>query len=192
MNEIKYNLYFSQLLSSIKDNKDTIDLCQKINNELEKSIDECKIIFLSQFTDNTIKLFNFDKIQQVEQYIGNLQKWLNQIPCLSSIVDIHAYSFIIQYVIISKIYFPEIDLCFKNNFLNQILDNIDLINNNIIKITFLNYCLNYHLQQGISITYKETCDKIVNIIEKILKEKEEEQTRLGCFKLPLLERELEE
>ena len=84
------------------------------------------------------------------------------------------------------------DLCFKNNFLNQILDNIDLINNNIIKITFLNYCLNYYLQQSISITYKETCDKIVNIIEKILKEKEEEQTRLGCFKLPLLERELEE
>ena len=63
------------------------------------------------------------------------------------------------------------DLCFKNNFLNQILDNIDLINNNIIKITFLNYCLNYYLQQFISITYKETCDKIVNIIEKILKEK---------------------
>ena len=83
------------------------------------------------------------------------------------------------------------DLCFKNNFLNQILDNIDLINNNVIKITFLNYCLNYHLQQGISITYKETCDKIVNIIEKILEE-EEDGTRLGCFRLPLLEEELEE
>lgn len=190
MNEIKYNLYFSQLLSNIKSNKDTVDLCQKINNELDKSIEECKIVFLSQFTDNTIKLFKFDEIQQLEQYISNLQKWLNQIPCLSTIINTHAYSFMIQYVIISKIYFPEMDLCFKDNLLNQILDNINLINNNTIKLAFLNYCLDYHLKQGISIIYKDTCDKIVNIIEKTLNEKEE--TRLGSFKLPLLERELEE
>ena len=58
MNELKYNLYFTQLLSNIKEQKEIKTLCENINKELCSSEEnDCKIIFLSQFTDNTIKLF---------------------------------------------------------------------------------------------------------------------------------------
>ena len=78
MNELKYNLYFAQLLLNIKEGRDIEKSCEDINKELTTmSNDENKIIFLSQFTNNTIKMFKFDTIQEVEDYIHNLQNWLN-------------------------------------------------------------------------------------------------------------------
>ena len=125
MNELKYNLYFTQLLIAIQENKDITELCKKIDKELNTTTEEdCKIIFLSQFTNNTIKLFKFDTIQEVENYIHNLQNWLNQIPCIASFIDIFQYSYIIQFIIMSKNYYPEIDLYCKDNILNSILDNL--------------------------------------------------------------------
>ena len=97
MNELKYNLYFAQLLLNIKEGKDIEKSCEDINKELTTmSNDENKIIFLSQFTNNTIKMFKFDTIQEVEDYIHNLQNWLNQIPCIASFIDIFQYSYILH------------------------------------------------------------------------------------------------
>ena len=133
MNELKYNLYFTQLLIAIQENKDITEFCKKIDKELNTTTEEdCKIIFLSQFTNNTIKLFKFDTIQEVENYIHNLQNWLNQISCIASFIDIFQYSYIIQFIIMSKNYYPEIDLCCKDNILNSILDNLDKIKINAI------------------------------------------------------------
>ena len=47
MNELKYNLYFTQFLLNIKENKDIEKVCENINEELSISTDESKIIFLS-------------------------------------------------------------------------------------------------------------------------------------------------
>ena len=100
MNELKYNIYFTQLLIAIQENKDITEFCKKIDKELNTATEEdCKIIFLSQFTNNTIKLFKFDTIQEVENYIHNLQNWLNQIPCITSFIDVFQYSYIIQFII---------------------------------------------------------------------------------------------
>lgn len=96
----------------------------------------------------------------------------------------------IQYIIITRLYFPEMDLCFKNVSLNQILDNINLIKSDEISIVFLNYCLQYYLSQGISIIYKDTCDRIVKLLEDLLNKKDS-KLKLGIFNLPLLESELE-
>ena len=188
MNKLKYTLYFTQLLLSIENNNNDIqDICLKLNKELENQNDEVILIFLSQFTNNTIKLFKFNELNQVEQYTGKLQDWLKQIPCLLSYIDIHQYALLIQYIIISRIYFPEADPYFKNNYLNTLLNNIDLIKNNTIKIVFLNYCLEYYLQQGISLMYKDTCDRIINIVEKLVEDGFQDK---GFFKLPVLESEM--
>ena len=139
MNELKYNLYFAQLLLNIKEGRDIEKSCEDINKELTTmSNDENKIIFLSQFTNNTIKMFKCDTIQEVENYIHNLQNWLNQIPCITSFIDIFQYSYIIQFIIMSKNYYPEIDLYCKDNILNSILDNLDKIKINAIILPFLN------------------------------------------------------
>lgn len=189
MDEFKYNIYFTQLLINIKNNKDISQLCQNIDEELSKTVPECKLIFLSQFTNNTIKLFNFHEISQVNTYIGQLQGWLEQFSCIQSLIDIHYYALMIQYIIITRLYFPEMDLCFKNASLNQILDNINLIKSDEISIVFLNYCLQYYLNQGISIIYKDTCNKIVKLLEDLLNKKDS-KLKLGIFNLPLLESEL--
>ena len=123
MNKLKYTLYFTQLLLSIENNNNIQDVCLKLNKELENQNDEVILIFLSQFTNNTIKLFKFNELNQVEQYTGKLQDWLKQIPCLLSYIDIHQYALLIQYIIISRIYFPEADPYFKNNYLNTLLNN---------------------------------------------------------------------
>ena len=103
MNELKYNLYFTQLLSNIKEQKEIKTLCENINKELCSSEEnDCKIIFLSQFTDNTIKLFQFNTIQEVEDYTRCLQKWLDLIPCMESLIDTFQYSLMIKYIILSK------------------------------------------------------------------------------------------
>ena len=47
MDEFKYNIYFTQLLINIKNNKDISQLCQNIDEELSKTVPECKLIFLS-------------------------------------------------------------------------------------------------------------------------------------------------
>lgn len=190
MDEFKYNIYFTQLLINIKNNKDISQLCKNIDEELNKTMPECKLVFLSQFTNNTIKLFKFNEISQVNTYIGQLQGWLEQFTCLQSLIDIHYYALMIQYVIITRIYFSEMDLCFKDISLNQILDNINLIKSDEISIVFLNYCLQYHLNQGISITYKDTCDRIVKMLEELLNKKDN-RIKSGVFNLPLLESELE-
>ena len=73
MNELKYNLYFTQLLLNIKEQKEIKTLCENINKELSSSEEnDCKIIFLSQFTDNTIKLFQFNTIQEVAEHIKTI------------------------------------------------------------------------------------------------------------------------
>lgn len=191
MNELKYNIYFIQLLIAIQENKDITESCKKIDKELNTATEEdCKIVFLSQFTNNTIKLFKFDTIQEVENYIHNLQNWLNQIPCIASFIDILQYSYMIQFIIMSKNYYPEIDLCCKDNILNSILDNLDKIKINAIILPFLNYCLKFYLQKGISLIYKNTCDKLIMNIEKLM-----ENTSIrnqGIFRIPLLEKDLEE
>ena len=191
MNELKYNLYFAQLLLNIKEGRDIEKSCEDINKELTTmSNDENKIIFLSQFTNNTIKMFKFDTIQEVENYIHNLQNWLNQIPCITSFIDIFQYSYMIQFIIMSKNYYPEIDLYCKDNILNSILDNLDKIKINAIILPFLNYCLKIYLQKGISLIYKNTCDKLIMNIEKLI-----ENTNIrnqGIFVIPLLESDLEE
>ena len=95
MNKLKYTLYFTQLLLSIENNNNIQDVCLKLNKELENQNDEVILIFLSQFTNNTIKLFKFNELNQVEQYTGKLQDWLKQIPCLLSYIDIHQYALLI-------------------------------------------------------------------------------------------------
>ena len=132
MNELKYNLYFAQLLLNIKEGRDIEKSCEDINEELTTtSNDENKIIFLSQFTNNTIKMFKFDTIQEVEQYIHNLRDWLNKIPCLVSFIDIFQYSLMIQFIIMSKNYYPDINIYCKDEVVNCILDNLDKIYNNL-------------------------------------------------------------
>ena len=54
MNKLKYTLYFTQLLLSIENNNNIQDVCLKLNKELENQNDEVILIFLSQFTNNTI------------------------------------------------------------------------------------------------------------------------------------------
>ena len=191
MNELKYNIYFTQLLIAIQENKDITEFCKKIDKELNDTVGEdCKIIFLSQFTNNTIKLFKFDTMQEVENYIHNLQNWLNQIPCITSFIDIFQYSYMIQFIIMSKNYYPEIDLCCKDNILNSILDNLDKIKINAIILPFLNYCLKFYLQKGISLTFKDTCDKLIINIENLIKNTNIRDQ--GIFVIPLLESDLEE
>ena len=191
MNELKYNIYFTQLLIAIQENKDITEFCKKIDKELNNATEEdCKIIFLSQFTNNTIKLFKFDTIQEVEDYIHNLQNWLNQIPCIASFIDIPQYSYMIQFIIMSKNYYPEIDLCCKDNILNSILDNLDKIKINAIILPFLNYCLKFYLQKGISLIFKDTCDKLIINIENLIKNTNIRDQ--GIFVIPLLESDLEE
>ena len=191
MNELKYNLYFAQLLLNIKEGRDIEKSCEDINKELTTmSNDENKIIFLSQFTNNTIKMFKFDTIQEVENYIHNLQNWLNQIPCITSFIDIFQYSYMIQFIIMSKNYYPEIDLYCKDNILNSILDNLDKIKINAIILPFLNYCLKFYLQKGISLIYKNTCDKLIINIENLIKNTNIRDQ--GIFVIPLLESDLEE
>ena len=191
MNELKYNIYFTQLLIAIQENKDITEFCKKIDKELNNATEEdCKIIFLSQFTNNTIKLFKFDTIQEVQNYIHNLQNWLNQIPCIASFIDILQYSYMIQFIIMSKNYYPEIDLCCKDNILNSILDNLDKIKINAIILPFLNYCLKFYLQKGISLIFKDTCDKLIINIENLIKNTNIRDQ--GIFVIPLLESDLEE
>ena len=191
MNELKYNLYFAQLLLNIKEGRDIEKSCEDINKELTTmSNDENKIIFLSQFTNNTIKMFKFDTIQEVEDYIHNLQNWLNQIPCIASFIDILQYSYMIQFIIMSKNYYPEIDLYCKDNILNSILDNLDKIKINAIILPFLNYCLKFYLKKGISLIFKDTCDKLIINIENLIKNTNIRDQ--GIFVIPLLESDLEE
>ncbi|MCI7442225.1 MAG: hypothetical protein MSA89_03940 [Clostridium sp.] len=90
----------------------------------------------------------------------------------------------------SKNYYPEIDLYCKDNILNSILDNLNKIKINAIILPFLNYCLKFYLQKGISLIYKNTCDKLIMNIEKLM-----ENTSIrnqGIFKIPSLEKDLEE
>lgn len=90
----------------------------------------------------------------------------------------------------SKNYYPEIDLYCKDNILNSILDNLDKIKINAIILPFLNYCLKFYLQKGISLIYKNTCDKLIMNIEKLI-----ENTNIrnqGIFRIPSLEKDLEE
>ena len=190
MNELKYNLYFTQLLLNIKENKDIEKVCENINEELSISTDESKIIFLSQFTNNTIKMFKFDTIQEIEKYIHSLREWLNKIPCIVSFIDIFQYSLMIQFIIMSKNYYADINIYCKDEVLNCILDNIDKISINAINLPFLNYCLKFYLQKGISLMFKNTCDKLIINIENLI-----EDTNIrnqGIFTIPLLESDLVE
>ena len=50
--------------------------------------------------------------------------------------------------------------------------------------------LQYYLNQGISIIYKDTCDRIVKLLEDLLNKKDS-KLKLGIFNLPILESELE-
>lgn len=191
MNELKYNLYFAQLLLNIKEGRDIEKSCENINKELTTmSNDENKIIFLSQFTNNTIKMFKFDTIQEIEQYIHNLRDWLNKIPCLVSFIDIFQYSLMIQFIIMSKNYYPDINIYCKDEVVNCILDNLDKISVNAINLPFLNYCLKFYLQKGISLTFKDTCDKLIINIENLIKNTNIRDQ--GIFVIPLLESDLEE
>lgn len=190
MNELKYNLYFTQFLLNIKENKDIEKVCKNINEELSISTDESKIIFLSQFTNNTIKMFKFDTIQEIEKYIHNLREWLNKIPCIVSFIDIFQYSLMIQFIIMSKNYYADINIYCKDEVLNCILDNIDKISINAINLPFLNYCLKFYLQKGISLMFKDTCNKLIINIENLI-----EDTNIrnqGIFTIPLLESDLVE
>lgn len=184
----KYNLYFMQLLLSINNNENIDEKINKLNSLIENQDEDFLLMFLSQFTNNTIKLFNFNKIEQVEKYIGNLQVWLNNFSCLKNIIDIHTYSFLIQYIIISRIYYPEMDEYFKDQFLNNLIDNINNIPNKTIKIKFLDYVLEYYLRQGISLMYRNTLDKATNILDKLLENRPFKDN--GMFNLPLLESDI--
>ena len=191
MNELKYNLYFTQLLLSIKEQKEIETLCENINKELCSSEEnDCKIIFLSQFTDNTIKLFQFNTIQEVEDYTRCLQTWLDLIPCIRSWIDTFQYSLMIKYIILSKKYYQEIDNYSKDTLLNSILNDLNKISIPAIILPFLNYCLRFYLQKGISLLFKDTCDRLTLAIDNLISNNDLKD--LGRFKIPLLERDLEE
>lgn len=189
MDLFKYNLYLTQLLLAINNNKDINNEVIKLNSLLENFDENSLLMFLSQFTNNTIKLFNFNKIEQVEEYVGNFQTWLNNFSCLKNIIDVHTYSFLVQYIIITKIYYSEMDEYFKDQFLNNIIDNINNIPNKVIKVKFLDYVLEYYLRQGISLIYRNTLDKVTDILDKLLGDKLFEDN--GMFNLPLLESEID-
>lgn len=191
MNELKYNLYFTQLLLNIKEQKEIKTLCENINKELSSSEEnDCKIIFLSQFTDNTIKLFQFNTIQEVEDYTRCLQKWLDLIPCMKSLIDTFQYSLMIKYIILSKKYYQEIDNYSKDTLLNSILNDLNKISIPAIILPFLNYCLRFYLQKGISLLFKNTCDRLTLAIDTLINNNDLKD--LGRFKIPLLESDLEE
>ena len=191
MNELKYNLYFTQLLLNIKEQKEIKTLCENINKELSSSEEnDCKIIFLSQFTDNTIKLFQFNTIQEVEDYTRCLQKWLDLIPCIKSLIDTFQYSLMIKYIILSKKYYQGIDNYSKDTLLNSILNDLNKISIPAIILPFLNYCLRFYLQKGISLLFKNTCDKLTLAIDNLISNNDLKD--LGRFKIPLLESDLEE
>lgn len=191
MNELKYNLYFTQLLLNIKEQKEIKTLCENINKELCSSEEnDCKIIFLSQFTDNTIKLFQFNTIQEIEDYIYCLQKWLDLIPCMTSLIDTFQYSLMIKYIILSKKYYYEIDNYSKDALLNSILNDLNKIYVPAIILPFLNYCLRFYLQKGISLLFKDTCDRLTLAIDNLINNNDLKD--LGHFKIPLLESDLEE
>ena len=191
MNELKYNLYFTQLLLNIKEQKEIKTLCENINKELSSSEEnDCKIIFLSQFTDNTIKLFQFNTIQEVEDYTRCLQKWLDLIPCMKSLIDTFQYSLMIKYIILSKKYYQEIDNYSKDTLLNSILNGLNKISIPAIILPFLNYCLRFYLQKGISLLFKNTCDRLTLAIDTLINNNDLKD--LGHFKIPLLESDLEE
>lgn len=191
MNELKYNLYFTQLLSNIKEQKEIKTLCENINKELCSSEEnDCKIIFLSQFTDNTIKLFQFSTIQEVEDYTRCLQKWLDLIPCMESLIDTFQYSLMIKYIILSKRYYQEIDNYSKDTLLNSILNDLNKISIPAVILPFLNYCLRFYLQKGISLLFKDTCDRLTLAIDNLISNNDLKD--LGRFKIPLLESDLEE
>ena len=191
MNELKYNLYFTQLLLNIIEQKEIKTLCENINKELSSSEEnDCKIIFLSQFTDNTIKLFQFNTIQEVEDYTRCLQKWLDLIPCMKSLIDTFQYSLMIKYIILSKKYYQEIDNYSKDTLLNSILNDLNKISIPAIILPFLNYCLRFYLQKGISLLFKNTCDRLTLAIDTLINNNDLKD--LGHFKIPLLESDLEE
>ena len=191
MNELKYNLYFTQLLLNIKEQKEIKTLCENINKELSSSEEnDCKIIFLSQFTDNTIKLFQFNTIQEVEDYTRCLQKWFDLIPCMKSLIDTFQYSLMIKYIILSKKYYQEIDNYSKDTLLNSILNDLNKISIPAIILPFLNYCLRFYLQKGISLLFKDTCDRLTLAIDNLISNNDLKD--LGRFKIPLLESDLEE
>lgn len=191
MNELKYNLYFTQLLLNIKEQKEIKTFCENINKELCSSEEnDCKIIFLSQFTDNTIKLFQFNTIQEVEDYTRCLQKWLDLIPCMGSLIDTFQYSLMIKYIILSKRYYQEIDNYSKDTLLNSILNDLNKISIPAIILPFLNYCLRFYLQKGISLLFKDTCDRLTLAIDNLISNNDLKD--LGRFKIPLLESDLEE
>lgn len=191
MNELKYNLYFTQLLLSIKEQKEIETLCENINKELCSSEEnDCKIIFLSQFTDNTIKLFQFNTVQEVEDYTRCLQTWLDLIPCIGSWIDTFQYSLMIKYIILSKKYYQEIDNYSKDTLLNSILNDLNKISIPAIILPFLNYCLRFYLQKGISLLFKNTCDRLTLAIDTLINNNDLKD--LGHFKIPLLESDLEE
>ena len=90
----------------------------------------------------------------------------------------------------AKNYYADINIYCKDEVLNCILDNIDKISINAINLPFLNYCLKFYLQKGISLMFKDTCDKLIINIENLI-----EDTNIrnqGIFTIPLLESDLVE
>ena len=96
----------------------------------------------------------------------------------------------IQFIIMSKNYYPDINIYCKDEVVNCILDNLDKISVNAINLPFLNYCLKFYLQKGISLIYKDTCDRLIINIEKLIESTSARNQ--GIFKMPSLESDLEE
>lgn len=167
MDNTKIIQSLSNLLILIKDNaeEEQIDQAYLDLNSLIKSIsNQDKIYLLSNFLGNLIKLYNIDTLENVKNFINQLNYYLVKFDFSKELFNVDDFSFIFQFYILKENHFDDFIKQEFSFFRQKIFNNINNFYFKPLRLLVLNMLLTSIINEN---KFFEEQELVQNIIAKM-------------------------
>ena len=167
MDNIKIMQSLSNLLILIKHNAEDQQIDQEYLdlNSLIKSIsNQDKIYLLSNFLGNLIKLYNIDTLENVKNFINQLNYYLVKFDFSKELFNVDDFSFIFQFYILNENHFDDFIKQEFSFFRQKIFNNINNFYFKPLRLLVLNMLLTSIINEN---KFFEEQELVQNIIAKM-------------------------
>lgn len=167
MDNTKIIQSISNLLILIKNNAEEEQIDQEyvnLNSLMEAVSTQDKIYLLSNFMGNFIKLYNINTLEDVKNFINQLNYYLIKFSFTNEVFNIDDFSFVFQYYILKEYHFNDFIKQEFPSFRQKIFNNINNFYFKPLRLLVLNMLLTSIINEN---KFFEEQELVQNIITKI-------------------------
>ena len=144
MDNVKIFQSISNLLILVKNNAEEEQIDQEysnLNSLIKTASDQDKIYFLSNFLGNLIKLYDINSLENIKNFIIQLNYYLTKFDFSKELFNIEDFSFIFQYYILKEKHFNDFINQKFSSFRQKIFNNINNFYFKPLRLVVLNMLL---------------------------------------------------